>query len=75
MIIGTRQVTHRERDIHYGIMYVHNKERPHGKLYHAFDLLRKKHDYEIIFDPSETEIDEAIFGKKDWRDTVYREWS
>ena len=39
-----------------------NKEQ----LYHTFSFLKKKHNYEMKFDPSEPKIDEAIFGEQDW---------
>ena len=42
------------------------------QLYHIFALLKKKHDSEMVFDPSEPKIDEAIFGKQDWIGKVYR---
>ena len=33
------------------------------QIYHTFEFIKKKHNSMIFFDPSDTEIDEAIFGK------------
>jgi len=43
------------------------------QLYHMFAFLRKKHNSEMVFDPTEPEIDEASFEQQDWKDTVYGE--
>ena len=46
-----------------------------GQLYHIFPFLKNKHNFDMEFDLYEPEIDGMIFGRQDWRDTVYREIS
>ena len=41
------------------------------QLFHIFAYLKNKHNSEMVFDPSEPDIDEADFEKEDWSDTVY----
>ena len=41
------------------------------QLYHMFAYLKAKHNSEMVFDPSEPEIDENQFPKEDLNDTVY----
>ena len=36
------------------------------KVYHMFAYLKKYHNSELVFDPSDPIIDEAEFEKKDW---------
>ena len=36
------------------------------ELFHIFAYLKKHHCTEMVFDPSEPEIDEASFERKDW---------
>ena len=36
-------------------------------------LLKKKHNYEMMFDPFEPEIDGSIFGRQYWSDIIYGE--
>ena len=45
------------------------------KLFRMFSYSRNKHNSEMVFDPSEPEIDEASFEKQDWKNTVYGECS
>ena len=40
------------------------------KLYHVFALLKNKHNPEIVFDPTDTDVSDAQFSKEDWNDTV-----
>lgn len=42
-----------------------------SQLYHCFAHLQDTYNTELVFDPAETEIDEASFVVKDWKDTVY----
>ena len=41
------------------------------QLYHIFAYLKLKHNSEMVFDPSEPDIDETTFEKQDWQHTVY----
>ena len=41
------------------------------QLFHMFAYLKKKHNSEMVFDPSEPDIPEAEFQREDWQDTVY----
>ena len=41
------------------------------QLFHIFAFLKKKHNSEMVFDPTEPDIDETLFEKQDWKDTVY----
>lgn len=42
------------------------------QLYHMFSYLRGKHNTsEMVFDPSEPEIDSSSFETQDWTNTVY----
>ena len=43
------------------------------QLFHIFAYLKNKHNTEMVFDPSEPDIDYKLFEKQDWRDTVYGE--
>ena len=36
------------------------------ELYHIFAYLRKYHNSEMVFDPSEPVVDKAQFEEKDW---------
>ena len=36
------------------------------ELYHIFGYLKKHHNSEIVFDPSDPVVDESLFDKKDW---------
>ena len=37
-----------------------------NELYHLFSYLKKNHNYDIIFGPSDSVIDEAPFDFRDW---------
>jgi len=41
------------------------------QLFHMFSYLKNKHNSEMVFDPSDPEIDELLFQKEDWTNTVY----
>jgi hypothetical protein len=41
------------------------------QVFNIFAYLKIKHNAEMVFDPSEPEIDDAIFPKEDWSHTVY----
>ena len=41
------------------------------QLYHIFLYLKKHHNTEMIFDPNELTIDEDLFEKQDWSNSVY----
>ena len=41
------------------------------QLYHIFSYLRKHHNIEIVFDPTEPTVDEELFVRKNWTDSVY----
>ena len=43
------------------------------QVYHIFAYLKKKHNSEIIFDPSEPEIDDTDFDQHNWGNSVYGE--
>ena len=45
------------------------------QLFHMFAYLKAKHNAEMVFDPSEPEIDESLFEKQEWGNTVYGECS
>lgn len=42
-------------------------------LYHMFGYLRKHHNAEMPFDPTEPEIDMSEFAKQDWSRSIYGE--
>ena len=37
----------------------------------CFVYLKLHHNTEMVFDPSEPEIDEALFKREEWKDTLY----
>ena len=41
------------------------------QLYHNFSFLKKKHNSEMVFEPSKTNIDEETFSKQDCINTLY----
>ena len=41
------------------------------QLYHVFAYLKAKHNAEMIFDPTEPDIDESKFQEEDWSSSVY----
>jgi len=41
------------------------------QLYHMFGYLRNNHNTELVFDPTEPEIDKSAFVTEEWKDTVY----
>ena len=41
------------------------------QVYHMFAHLKKYHNSEMVFDPSDPVIDEAIFEKKDWTSSEF----
>ena len=41
------------------------------QLFHIFAYLKKKHNTEMVFDPSYPVIDKAKFERQDWSNTVY----
>ena len=41
------------------------------QLFHMFAYLKAKHNSEMVFDPSEPNIDMSTFEKQDWQHTVY----
>ena len=41
------------------------------QLFHMFAFLKNKHNSEMVFDPSEPNIDESLFPSEIWTDTVY----
>jgi len=43
------------------------------ELYHVFAYLRDKHNVIMVFDPSEPDINEASFQKKDWSASIYQD--
>ena len=43
------------------------------KLYHVFELFKKKHNSKMVFDPIDTDVGDAQFSKEDWNYTVYGE--
>ena len=45
------------------------------QLFHMFAFLKIKHNAEMVFDPSEPVIDESLFAKEDWTNTVYGQCS
>ena len=45
------------------------------QLFHIFAFLKNKHNAEMVFDPSEPDIDKNLFPKEDWSNTVYGECS
>jgi hypothetical protein len=45
------------------------------QLFHIFAFLKNKHNAEMVFDPSEPSIDESMFPKEDWTNTVYGQCS
>ena len=42
-----------------------------GQVFHIFGYLKKHHNAEIPFDPTEKEIDMSRFVKQDWSKSVY----
>ena len=45
------------------------------QLYHMFAYLKNKHNSEMVFDPSEPEINDNLFPAESWGDTVYGQCS
>ena len=45
------------------------------QLFHIFAYLKMKHNSEMVFDPSEPDIDESSFEKQNWEHTVYGQGS
>ena len=41
------------------------------QLFHVFAYLKKYHNSEMVFDPSDPVIDESIFARKDWTSTEF----
>ena len=41
------------------------------EVYHIFAYLKIKHNAEMVFDPSDPDIDPSLFPPQDWSDTVY----
>ena len=41
------------------------------QLYYIFLYLKKHHNTEMVFDPTEPTIDEDQFEKQDWGNSVY----
>jgi hypothetical protein len=41
------------------------------QVYHIFAYLKTKHNAEMVFDPSDPEIDNSFFPPQDWSHTVY----
>ena len=41
------------------------------QVYHVFAYLKRKHNVEMVFDPSEPEIEKYNFEKQDWSYSVY----
>ena len=41
------------------------------QLFHMFGYLKIKHNAEMVFDPSEPDIDYSVFPAQDWSHTVY----
>ena len=41
------------------------------QLYQVFAFLKSHHNFEMVFDPSELEIDRSLFVRQDWAATVY----
>ena len=37
-----------------------------SQLYHIFGYLKKYHNTEMVFDPSDPVIDESLFARRDW---------
>ena len=45
------------------------------QLFHTSAFLKNKHNSEMVFDPSEPDIDESQFSGETWTDTVYGDCS
>ena len=45
------------------------------ELYHIFGYLKNKHNCEMVFDPSQPDMNEESFEKEDWSHSVYGEKS
>jgi hypothetical protein len=43
------------------------------QVFRVFAYLKNKHNAEMVFDPSDPDIDENQFEKQDWKNTVYGE--
>ena len=44
------------------------------QLYHEFAFLKKKHNSEMVFDPNDSDVDDAHLSKEDLNGTVYGEF-
>ena len=42
-----------------------------GQVFHIFGYLKKHHNAEMPFDPTEKEIDMSRFVKQDWSKSIY----
>ena len=45
------------------------------QVFHIFAYLKNKHNSEMVFDPSDPDIDESMFPTHDWSNSVYGECS
>ena len=43
------------------------------ELYHMFSYLKRNHNAEMVFDPSDPDIDPTLFERKDWEATEFGE--
>ena len=41
------------------------------EVFHIFAYLKKKHNSEMVYDPTEVEIDRAAFPREDWSYSIY----
>ena len=41
------------------------------ELFHMFAYMKKHHNAEMVFDPSESEMDESLFPAQDWSFSAY----
>ena len=48
------------------LVYMPILSQRNHKVLHIFSYLKKYHNSEMVFDPSDPVIDEALFEKQDW---------
>jgi hypothetical protein len=42
-----------------------------AQTFHVFAYLKKYHNTEMVFDPSDPVIDESVFGQQDWTSSKF----
>ena len=68
---GAGESRHLPGDVHDSSHLALPRECHLEQVLHMFAHLKKYHNTEMVFDPSEPMIDESLFGAKDWTSTEF----